>query len=187
MKAGLTLMEMAAEITRQQALKADYIMDTRRIQLEPAGSQMFMNVLDKDGNMAVEPLEINQLTHRQIGTELSIPAAFYDRMLEHHPDLLAHNVNALFQKRKWKTDSSLPLRPYASCSSRVSTLPEEVSWPILPAAWEISLIIFLQKAMFMAASWISRPIRLPTIYIQMPIFPGRISVPIRQAFALIIF
>ena len=98
MKAGLTLMEMAAEITRQQALKADYIMDTRRIQLEPAGSQMFMNVLDKDGNMAVEPLEINQLTHRQIGTELSIPAAFYDRMLEHHPDLLAHNVNALFQR-----------------------------------------------------------------------------------------
>ena len=98
MKAGLTLNEMAAEITRQHAMKADYLVDTRRMQMEPAGSQLFLNLLDENGNMAVEPLEVNQIAHRQIGTGLNIPAAFYDRMLESHPDLLAHNVNTLFQR-----------------------------------------------------------------------------------------
>lgn len=98
MKAGLSLMEMAAEITRQQAMKADYLVDTRRMQMEPAGSQMYLSLLDEKGDMAVEPMEINQIAHRQIGTELSIPAPFYDRMLQHHPDLLAHNVNTLFQR-----------------------------------------------------------------------------------------
>ena len=70
MKAGLTLMEMAAEITRQQALKADYIMDTRRIQLEPAGSQMFMNVLDKDGN-------IRSLQHHSAKASILWCSAFF--------------------------------------------------------------------------------------------------------------
>lgn len=98
MKAGLTLNEMAAEITRQHAMKADYLVDTRRMQMEPSGSQLFLNLLDENGNMAVEPLEVNQIAHRQIGTGLNIPATFYDRMLESHPDLLAHNVNTLFQR-----------------------------------------------------------------------------------------
>jgi len=43
-------------------------------------------------------LEINQIAHRQIGTHLKIPAAYYDRMLSDYPELLAENVNSWFQR-----------------------------------------------------------------------------------------
>lgn len=33
----------------------------------------------------MEPLEINAIAHRQIGTHLKIPAAYYDKMLTQHP------------------------------------------------------------------------------------------------------
>lgn len=98
MKAGLTLMEMAAEITRQDAMKADHLVDTRRIHVEPVENQIFMNLHDDKGEIAAEPVVVNLIAHRQIGTELSIPAPFYDRMLQSHPDLLAHNINTLFQR-----------------------------------------------------------------------------------------
>ena len=35
MKEGLTLEEMAAEITRQSRLKEDYLVDTSSLQMEP--------------------------------------------------------------------------------------------------------------------------------------------------------
>ena len=82
MKAGLTLMEMAAEITRQNAMKADFLADTRSMQMEVQGNSLFLNLFDENGYMAAEPMEINKIAHRQIGTELSIPASYYDRMLE---------------------------------------------------------------------------------------------------------
>lgn len=40
----------------------------------------------------------NSIAHRQIGTHLKIPAAYYDKMLEEYPQLLAQNVNAWFQR-----------------------------------------------------------------------------------------
>lgn len=94
MKEGLTLQEMAAEITRQNAQKADFLVDTRKLQMEPCGHQVYLNI---EGN-ELEPLEINQIAHRQLGSHLKIPADYYDRMLAQDPELLAHNVNTWFQK-----------------------------------------------------------------------------------------
>lgn len=94
MKEGLTLQEMAAEITRQNAQKADFLVDTRKLQMEPCGNQVYLNM---EGN-EMEPLEINQIAHRQLGSHLKIPADYYDRMLAQDPELLAHNVNTWFQK-----------------------------------------------------------------------------------------
>lgn len=90
MKKGLTLQEMAAEIDRQSKQKADYLVDTRTVQMESCGGQVYLNM---QGN-EIEPLEINQIAHRQIGTHLKIPADYYDRMLSEYPDLLSHNVNS---------------------------------------------------------------------------------------------
>jgi hypothetical protein len=42
----------------------------------------------------IEPLDIREIAHRQIGTHLKIPAAYYDRMLDVNPALLAQNVNS---------------------------------------------------------------------------------------------
>lgn len=101
MKEGLSLQEMAAEIERQSHLKEDYLVDTRNLQMEPFGSQVYLHMYDK-GSDVLEPLEVNQIAHRQLGTHLKIPAAYYDRMLSEYPDLLAQNVNAWFQKEPSK-------------------------------------------------------------------------------------
>lgn len=59
---------------------------------------LYLNAYDQSGDYAVEPLEVNAIAHRQIGTHLKIPAAYYDKMLEEYPELLAQNVNAWFQR-----------------------------------------------------------------------------------------
>ena len=41
MKSGLTIVEMAQQIERQSKLKQDYLLDTRRLQVEPFGSQLY--------------------------------------------------------------------------------------------------------------------------------------------------
>ena len=82
MKSGISLVEMAKEIQRQAELKADYVMNTRSLRLEPFGSDLYLNAYTPSGEMAVEPLEINATAHRQIGTHLrqdantASPAAF---------------------------------------------------------------------------------------------------------------
>jgi len=100
MKSGISLVEMAQEIQRQNDLKADYMLDTRSLRLEPFGGGLYLNAYDQSGDYAVEPLEVNAIAHRQIGTHLKIPAAYYDKMLEEYPELLAQNVNAWFQRER---------------------------------------------------------------------------------------
>lgn len=94
MKEGLSLQEMAAEITRQGQQKADYLVDTRLLQMEPFGNNVYLQL---EGN-EIEPLEINQIAHRQLGAHLKIPVDYYDRMLSQYPDLLAQNVNTWLQR-----------------------------------------------------------------------------------------
>lgn len=96
MKAGLSLEEMATEITRQNRMKEDYLVDTRSLQMAPHSGQVYLHLFD--GNTEpVEPMRVNPIAHRQMGAHLKIPAPYYDRMLEEKPDLLAANVNAWFQ------------------------------------------------------------------------------------------
>lgn len=101
MKEGLSLQEMAVEIERQSKLKEDYLVDTRNLKLEPCDSHVYLHMYD-NGQEPLEPLEVNQIAHRQLGTHLKIPAAYYDRMLNTHPELLAQNVNAWFQREPSK-------------------------------------------------------------------------------------
>ena len=98
MKAGMTIMEMAAEVRRQSGARADYIVDTRRLEMESYGNGVVMKMLNNDSVDIVEPLDVRQIAHRQIGTHLKIPAAYYDRMLGGNPDLLAQNVNSWFKR-----------------------------------------------------------------------------------------
>lgn len=98
MKSCMTFEELCTEVARQQREKADYAVDTKNIQLEAFGNSIAMHLLDDSGTDVVEPLDVKQLAHRQIGTQLSIPAKYYDRLLDDHPELLAQNVNTLFRK-----------------------------------------------------------------------------------------
>ena len=98
MKTGLTLEQLAAEITRQQSAKEDYVVNTGNLRLESYGPDLTLRVLDNDGADRIEPLEIGDIAHRQIGTHLSIPAKYYERMRSEDPGLLAHNVNTWLER-----------------------------------------------------------------------------------------
>lgn len=98
MKTGLTLEQLAAEITRQQSAKEDYVVNTGNLRLESYGPELTLRVLDSGGADRIEPLEIGDIAHRQIGTHLSIPAKYYERMRSEDPGLLAHNVNTWLER-----------------------------------------------------------------------------------------
>ncbi|MDD4509347.1 MAG: DUF932 domain-containing protein [Oscillospiraceae bacterium] len=98
MKAGLTVEELAAEIMRQKDAKEDYVVNTGNLRMEPYGTEIAMRVLDNDGTDRIEPLDVGEIAHRQIGTHLSIPYKYYDRMRAEYPELLTHNVNSWFER-----------------------------------------------------------------------------------------
>lgn len=98
MKSGLTVEELAAEIMRQREAKSDYIVDASRLRMENYGSDIVLRVLEADDSDRIEPLDIGDIAHRQIGTRLGIPSKYYDKMLTEYPDLLVTNVNAWFSR-----------------------------------------------------------------------------------------
>ena len=55
MKSGLTIQELAAEILRQKDSKEDYIVSTRRLQMEPSGTDVVLRVLDENAGDRIEP------------------------------------------------------------------------------------------------------------------------------------
>lgn len=89
MKYGKSLMELAAEIERQNAVKKDFVLDTRRLSMETENGGLTLTMDGAD----ITPLDVNPIAHRQIGTWAKIPAAYYDKMQSQAPALLAQNVN----------------------------------------------------------------------------------------------
>ena len=96
MKYGMSIIEMAQELARQNESKKDYILDTRNMHLDvdANGSQLSLD----DGRGSVLMFGVNDIAHSQIGTALGIPAKYYDKMRTDNPSLLAENVNSWFQK-----------------------------------------------------------------------------------------
>ena len=47
MKEGLSLQEMAAEISRQASLKKDYLVDTRSLKMETCNDHVYLHMYDK--------------------------------------------------------------------------------------------------------------------------------------------
>lgn len=93
MKKGITLNELAIEIARQKSAMADYMVEPSRLQMDIIDDDLKIRVLDNDGNDRISPLDIGVYAHRQIGSYLSIPQAYYDLMKEKNPKLLGINVN----------------------------------------------------------------------------------------------
>lgn len=89
MKTGLSLTQLASELERQRDSKRDFIADTRKVQMSSDAKSLVI---------ADQPMPIQQFAERQLGTKLEIPAGFYDRMRDRHPDVLANVVNELFKR-----------------------------------------------------------------------------------------
>ena len=90
MKSGVSLQQMLTEVKRQSESKEDYLIAPNRLRMESYGKEMFLHLSDDSGTELIEPMTITGIAHRQIGTHLRIPAAYYDRMREERPDLLAY-------------------------------------------------------------------------------------------------
>lgn len=93
---GMSLEEMAVELTRQKNAKRDFVATTKDISVS-ADSESPTNLMLHLGDMT-ERFPVRKHAIRQIGTQLKIPAAYVDRLAADHPDMLAWNVNKLFER-----------------------------------------------------------------------------------------
>lgn len=100
MKQGLSLTQLAHEIERQQASKRDIVASTKHMRVEPDDNGLHMKVVD--GKTPMIYVKLNRICQRQIAQHTGIPAAYYDRMANEQPALLAHNVNT------WLHDAPTP-------------------------------------------------------------------------------
>ena len=95
MMKGMTLTQLAEELERQKNAKRDFMADTKElVVVEDKDSPT--NLTMKVGGSGEFP--INKHAVRQIGSRLAIPAKYVDRLAEKHPDLLASNINTLFER-----------------------------------------------------------------------------------------
>ena len=90
MKQGQTLSELAQTLTDQRNRRLDLVADTRDVTMLN-GSELS---IAGHGEFAIA-----DLTHRQIGDRLKVPAKYYDRIRHDHTPLLDQTVNYLFQNQ----------------------------------------------------------------------------------------
>lgn len=95
MKAGKSLVELAQELDRQNREKKDYLLDTRNLIMDADENGVMLTMHNDQTNTNIM-LGVNEIAHSQIGTNLGIPARYYDKMRRENPALLAENVNAWF-------------------------------------------------------------------------------------------
>jgi hypothetical protein len=85
MKTGRSLTELAQEIRRQAQSKADFIANTRQLQMLEDGKTL---ALESQGEFSVTDLALSQ-----IGERVGIPTKYLRKMQEEAPKLLSTNVN----------------------------------------------------------------------------------------------
>jgi hypothetical protein len=95
MKTGKTLTELAREIERQQHSKRDFLAPTTAMEMRTVDDKRVQLHVGNGGGVDVG---LNDIAHGQLGEHVKIPAAYYKRMREEAPDLLATNVNRWFAK-----------------------------------------------------------------------------------------
>lgn len=82
--------------------KDDFLVNHEAITMFPDQDQLQIRLGQEEGR------PLTKIAHRQMGTHLNIPAKYYDRLQDVHPQLLAFNVNELLrlnpeQKRMVRT------------------------------------------------------------------------------------
>lgn len=95
MKQGMTLQELMTEVIRRSDTRHDYLVptDSLRMELAQEGEETRPIFSFSDNQSRSITTDINSIAHRQLGTMLNIPAAYYDRMMTESPALLRENVN----------------------------------------------------------------------------------------------
>lgn len=92
MKTMYNLNELAAELTRQNEAKVDYLAPTDGIHFVTADGKSEVDLTDSQGGLLV-----GEIGHRNLSGRLSIPWKFYERLRNDLPVLLDENVNRLLR------------------------------------------------------------------------------------------
>ncbi len=92
MKQGKTLVELATEIERQAQNKQDFVVKTQVLNMHSGSEGVSRLVLGDD---VYGEYTINELSHKQIGQHVNIPAIYYIRLRTEYPAPLDNNVNTL--------------------------------------------------------------------------------------------
>lgn len=90
MKQGMTINDLAVEITRQMETKQDFVVQTRGLKAQSNGDVKLSFDDDAFG--------ITKWGHTQISQVARIPKDYYDRLKESSPELLVENINHWFQR-----------------------------------------------------------------------------------------
>lgn len=114
MKQGRTPEEMLKELKRQSREKRDFIVPSQSLTMAENGQEI---IVEGKGSGAYDThYGATDLFHRQVGSAVKIPAAYYDLMRKEKPELLAENVNSWLSDR----DNSFMLRTMDYGSGRVA-------------------------------------------------------------------
>lgn len=97
MKKGKSLMELAAELTRIQDSKRDFIVPTSHIEMDNAGNLKFGS----------DAFGLNSWSAGQVAGYTDIPKQYFDRIRTENPKLLAENVNHGLQKNAGQREGRL--------------------------------------------------------------------------------
>lgn len=96
MKQGRTLNELAAELTRQNSAKADYVADTRDLAVIAGNAE------DNRPRLVVNNVgefPVKELALAQMGERVGIHASYLQKMRDEAPQLLATNLNHWFGEK----------------------------------------------------------------------------------------
>lgn len=94
MKKGLSLVELAQEIERQNESKKDFLADTSKIEVVVDDNK------DVRLGLGSEVMVIGEVAHDQIAAYTSIPKTYYSKMRASKPELLATNIKTWFDEFK---------------------------------------------------------------------------------------
>lgn len=156
MKQGLDLVALATEIQRQNTTKKDIVASTAHMQVEVVDGKPRLHVGNGDGY----DFSINKIGHQQIARHTGIPAAYYDKMADEEPHLLAKNVNTWLHKQHDKAPKRLvrtvdnTVRAFLSDSFRPlenADLAEAVLPPLLELGVEILSCQITESRMYIKA------------------------------------
>lgn len=139
-KAGQTLAQLAAEIERRAEAKHDYIAPVAKMAVEVVAGAPALTLQ----NGSAQQFPIGPIAHAQLAEYAGIPKAYYDRMKEHDPWLLAANVN------RWFEDSPTDKRMVRTLDGSVRALlsdkfrsleNEDLAEAVLPVLLDMNLLI----------------------------------------------
>jgi hypothetical protein len=146
MKAGKSLQELAAEITRQAETKRDIVAPVGALVVQPGGLrpvdgiELAVNKKDK----TTDYYGITRTAHSQLAEYAGIPWSYYSKLLEQDPELLGSNINRWLPSNK--TDRrlvrTLDGKVRAFLSDKYRALDnEELAEAVLPVLLERRLSI----------------------------------------------